>query len=547
MSKNPLKQKMRTIDSARQMYNTLRQLTIQRAVNLLEEGERGIYTRLAWTTRKIEKRWSVMIGLKANREGALLDMDWDIRTVPEDRLPPGMTQADADRQAVALRSAYEQIENLRAAIKFLHLASFRGFAHLEKINAAGMATIRPDEIKRLEPLWQWHLIRDGMTGPWLFDEKLTGSLTGATEIDPQTVLVREVEDPLCEVALVAYVYEMLGRKDWAGFVEVFGIPDLFFVMPPGTTTDDLTIWQNVVESMFGDGKGLLPNGSSIETAGGDVRGSSPFKEFVKFQREDVVLAGTGGQLTMLAESGTGTLAGGAHADVFERIAQREAREISEVFQQAIDLPLLKEKFPNQPTLAWFEIAAEDVEDTKDVVNNIAALAQAGYVTEPDQVQEKTGLRVTFVPCAEDGGRRTEDGGLRTEVSNRSVLKPWTWFGNRRPLSNRQTEAEKVQETLLQNARNALAEAVEADLIEVYDRLAQIIDDTPDDDLVAAIEKFQTEELPELAAAALADPAAADVIADTLSAGLLNGVAAATEERGRKPEDGRRKTEDGGQK
>jgi hypothetical protein len=102
MSKNPLKQKMRTIDSARQMYNTLRQLTIQRAVNMLEEGERGIYTRLAWTTRKIEKRWSVMIGLKANREGALLDMDWDIRTVPEDRLPPGMTQADADRQAVGV-------------------------------------------------------------------------------------------------------------------------------------------------------------------------------------------------------------------------------------------------------------------------------------------------------------------------------------------------------------------------------------------------------------------------------------------------------------
>jgi hypothetical protein len=92
---------------------------------------------------------------------------------------------------------------------------------------------------------------------------------------------------------------------------------------------------------------------------------------------------------------------------------------------------------------------------------------------------------------------------------------------------------------LQNARNALAEAVEADLIEVYDRLAQIIDDTPDDELVAALEEFQTLELPKLAAEALADPAAADVIADTLSAGLLNGVAAAGDQRS---EAGGRKTE-----
>lgn len=391
--KKPISQQIKDQQDCRQRYNTLRSLTIQRAVSLLEEGERGTYTRLAQAARKIEKRWSVMIGLKANREGALLEMDWDIRTVPADRLPAGFTRADANRQAVALRTAYEKIENLREAIKFLHLASFRGFSHLEKINEAGAATIRPDDIVRLEPLYQWHMIRDGHGGPWRFDEHLRGNWSGAVEINPATVIVREVEDPLCEVALVAYVYEMLGRKDWAGFVEVFGIPDMFFVMPAGTTTDDLNTWQSMVESMFGDGKGLLPNGSDIKTAGGDVRGVNPFREFVRFQREDVVLAGTGGQLTMLAESGSGTLAGGAHSEVFKRVARGEARTISEIFQQAIDLPLLRQAFPNQPPLAWFEIGAEDSEDLKNVVEKITTLASQGYLTEPDQIQEKTGLRV----------------------------------------------------------------------------------------------------------------------------------------------------------
>lgn len=392
MSKN-LKGKIKELDSARTPYNTLRGLTIQRAVSMLDEAERGVFTRLAWTCRKMEKRWSVLIGLKKNREGALMEMDWDIRTVPEDRLPPGTTQEMADAQADALRSVYEKIENMREAIKFLHLASFRGFAHVEKINAAGNATKRADDVVRLEPLHQWHMIRDGLNGPWKFDELLTGSFIAAADVDPDTLIIREVEDPICEVALIAYVYEMLGRKDWAGFVEVFGIPDIFFLMPQNTSKDDQVAWQAEVESMLGAGKGVLPAGSDIKTAGGDVRGSSPFQEFVKFQREDVVLAGTGGKLTMLAESGSGTLAGNAQADVFERIASGEARDISEIFQRAIDLPILKEKFPNQPPLAWFEIAAEDVDDTTATVENITKLASQGYITEPDQVQERTGLRV----------------------------------------------------------------------------------------------------------------------------------------------------------
>jgi phage gp29-like protein len=511
---NTIKQKIKDLDSARTPYNTLRGLTIQRAVSMLEEGELGVYTRLAWTARKIERRWSVMIGLKKNREGALLNMDWDIRTVPEDRLPKGFTQADAERQAGALRAAYEKIQNIREAIKFLHLASFRGFSHLEKINAAGRATMRADDIVKLEPIFQWHMIRDGMNGPWRFDELLTGSFKSATSVDLKTMIVREVEDPICEIALIAYVYEMLGRKDWAGFVEVFGIPDIFFVMPQNTGKDDSAVWDAFIEEAIGAGKGKLPFGSDIKTAGGDVRGSSPFSDFVKFQREDVVLAGTGGKLTMMAESGSGTLAGNAQSEVFERIAAGEAREISEIFQQAIDLPLLADRFAGQPVLAWFEIAAEKPEDTKEVVRNIAWLAQAGYVTEPDQVQEKTGLRVVYSQPA-PGSVAME----KEPISNRSVLKPWTWFGNRRAIPNRQTD----QDTLLQNARKAMAKAIAEDLRPVADRIAEILDATPDGDLFAALKSFQTDELPDLARKALAGNASADALEQTMVAALFNGL------------------------
>ena len=331
MSKNPIKEKVKQVAAARQIHNTLRQLTIQKAVTMLDEAESGIYTRLAWTSRKIEKRWSVMIGLKRNREGALLEMDWDVRTTPEDDLPPGATIQMAEAQANAIRATYEKIQNLREAIKFLHLASFRGFSHLEKINEAGLAISGVDGLRRLEPVNQWHMIRDGLNGEWKFDDQLRGSLAAAIDIEPSTLIAREVDDPICEVALIAYIYEMNARKDWAGFGEIFGIPDIFFTMPQGADEKDIDEWMSVLTQAIGDGKGLLPYGSDVKTVGGDVRGSNPFEGFVKFQREDVVLAGTGGKLTMMAESGSGTLAGGAQADVFERIAQAEARDITEIF------------------------------------------------------------------------------------------------------------------------------------------------------------------------------------------------------------------------
>ncbi|MCS6248684.1 MAG: hypothetical protein H2173_14515, partial [Opitutus sp.] len=40
----------------RAQFNPLRSLTFQRAVSLLEEGERGAYAELQWTYRFIEKR-----------------------------------------------------------------------------------------------------------------------------------------------------------------------------------------------------------------------------------------------------------------------------------------------------------------------------------------------------------------------------------------------------------------------------------------------------------------------------------------------------------
>ena len=100
-------------------------------------------------------------------------------------------------------------------------------------------------------------------------------------------------------------------------------------------------------------------------------GRPPFKELVDYLDKQIVIAGTGGSLTMLAEPGSGTLAGNAHWAAFEQIARKDAALLSQVMQRDLDALVLAEYFPGEPVEAYFElgvaepVAADDIEPRAD--------------------------------------------------------------------------------------------------------------------------------------------------------------------------------------
>ena len=97
-------------------------------------------------------------------------------------------------------------------------------------------------------------------------------------------------------------------------------------------------------------------------------------------------------MTMLAQSGVGTLAGNAHSETFMQIARSDAAMLSEVFQRQFDAPLLAEFFPGEPIVAYFEFAPPAGSEVSRVVQDAAALAGAGYPMEAEELSEKTGYR-----------------------------------------------------------------------------------------------------------------------------------------------------------
>ena len=281
---------------------------------------------------------------------------------------------------------YEGIDNFKEAMAFLFSGFFRGFAHLEKhFGDKG-------ELVRLEQVEQWFWLRDGMFGDWEYNHDAVSGRKRGQKIERRDFVVFE-SVALDRMLSMLYLRRTIGQKDWDSYMAVFGIPSIFLVGPPGLPASKEGEFQEIAEGIVSDGRGFLPNGSDIKTVTSGLS-KPPFREHMEYLDRMVTLVGTGGLLTMLSESGSGTLAGSAHTDTFQQIARGDAVTLSAVLQQEIDGPLLAEAFPGWPALAYFEFAPSVSDMSSKVAADAAQLAAAGFAVDPAEVSEKTGYRVS---------------------------------------------------------------------------------------------------------------------------------------------------------
>lgn len=537
------------VNRARDQLNPIRGLTIKRAVALIEEGQRGKYNDLQWLYRAMERRFPVLKALKARRTSSICELP--IRVEASKSVPEGFSEEGAEimaqAQAETVRAGLDKIENLGSAVHFLSLATFREFAHLEKrYDDAG-------DVVRLEPVDQWHWTRDGINGPWLYDADSTGSLANGVEIEPANFLIREVADPVDEIGLISFVRAALGQKDWDGWIETFGIPSIFALMPPDLDPDDAAEWQSIAEKIIGDSRGALPSGSDVKVVDASKDGVGPFERYLQRIDEQLVLAGTGGLLTMLTQAGSGTLAGAAHKETFDAIAAAEGCELSELLSElAVDI--LARRHPGQPVLADVVIASEDVVETRAYVENVVRLAGAQYRADPDDIAEQSGINVTdhFRPgdvsaerpaavTGRDAADATADAlagagepsvappapdgrapGPRDPMANRHEA------GHRRELPRVLSFAREVEADLAESTLDAVARAAAADLEPVADELRRLLAVDSDADLATGLLALRAN-LPAMLADLNREPAAVAPMADGLAAAAINGMAEAAQE------------------
>lgn len=501
-------------DRYRSQLNPLRGLTLQRISALLDAGQRGEYADLQWLYSFIEKRDAVLRGCKHRIAAALGKLDWEIAIV--DKLE-GADKARGEKHQAVLEEAYLGIENMREALGFLSLAEFRGYAHLEKhfhkpAQGAGRT------MTRLEPVPQWHWVRQGLYGAWEFVADASSGRTRGEGINPQDFIIREVADPINEIALTCYGRQNLAEKDWAGFIEVYGIPYLFLILPEVAGDSERARFEQVAQDIAGDARGILPYGTEVKTADAGSRGTNPFKEYLHYQDERKVLAATSGKLTMLTESGSGTLAGSAHSETFQDIALEHAKRISETLQEQLDRPLLKERFPRERPLAYFHLITRDEDDVADILDHGAKAQQAGYRITREQLEEKTGYVLEELSISSS---HSADGSSRDSTSS-SIAS--TDPSKRCALLNEQRRPDRAPHRLERRGERALQEAWTHDCAELIERLQAIVDES-DPEQAQRLAQALLDELPALAERLLAKGGMPEALERLLAPYVINGAEA----------------------
>lgn len=483
----------------RDNYNPLRGLVIAKVVTILEAAERGDYAELQLTMRKLERRYPVLKALKSRRLSALEKLDWDIKVM--DPLPEGATAAMAEAQQKHLRSRYELIENLTDAFGFLVTAEFRGYAIMQKHRYEGGKN--DGAVRELHWLPQDQFSRDGQFGDFYYNKDsrfgigLDGcqaalgetNRIGSADLPREEFVIREVDAPLYEISLIAFVNWAMGRKDWAAFVEIFGLPNCVVIMPPNIPTGKEDEYQHSAEKVADGVSGALPNGSDAKFPTASVRGEAPFKSFCDAQDADVVLAGTGGRLSMLTaeKGGLGDGPAQEHQDAFDEIAQADARKINATLQRDFDRLELEQQFPGQPVLAYFELAAQDDEDSKSKVENYGIGVRAGVITPNQDDETHFREKLSLPPMSKDVLREwKKDGGARAPItiaqeggqSRPGFGQPANPApGNDKPITNRESDPA------------AFTTALSAKLDPVTALLNRITDIKDDEQMIATLNNF----------------------------------------------------------
>lgn len=368
----------------RERRNDLPELTPQRAQELFEAWRRGEMADVQLMWDQLEERDDTLMVVLNARLSALAEMPWAVVPDADAVGDDPQRQALAEEQKRVLMARLSVVENLEDALVHLGMADFRGVAALEITGDAARM--------RWEVIEPWNLCRPVRRGPWLYNAEASATPARLEAFVPGSVIIREAMPiDLPAMYLISSLHHSV--HSWDGFLEVFGIPNIFMEMPPATPQDKALEFDAVVQRLIGEGRGTVPNGAKFHTVETSKDNSQSFEARYKVCREAIITLATGGLLTVGTAPNSGTLAGNAHSDSFSRLCAASARGISSAINRQFVRRVLAEAFPGQPMLVQFELAPEPVDDRKQMAELLSALNAAGWAPSAETVSEMMNFEV----------------------------------------------------------------------------------------------------------------------------------------------------------
>lgn len=296
--------------------------------------------------------------------------------------------SEAQQQKKDLEEFYNSVNGLQQAFGHLASALFYGYAHLQYIEDAWG--------RRFEFIPQRYWVRPGELNEWQFNPHCYIGVDTGESVEDETLVVMEHRYPILFPASRASFERNHAKMIWDNHMGRYGSAPAIITAPKEASAAVMDALVRACEELKSGASVVLPPGCTAEPLKASSINENYFLSRINMADKDQVRFVMAGTLTVLNESGSGTLAGSAHTDSWNSVVSAVCSKVAEAFNASISPVVLGDGEP----LARLQITFDTVQTPLQKAEEIAALADGGVRPEKTEIEEKIGMSIEDAKAAD---------------------------------------------------------------------------------------------------------------------------------------------------
>ncbi|MCG9031609.1 DUF935 domain-containing protein [Laribacter hongkongensis] len=360
-----------------------------RLQRILEDAEQGNLVDQSDLFTDMEERDAHLFAEMSKRKRAILTLDWTVT-------PPRNASADEKRQAELVKDWLTDLPDFEDVLLDCLDAIGHGFAALEVAWQRTGSEWLPARLTHRPQRWFQTLPHDGNA------LRLRDGTAEGAELWPMGWVVHRhraksgylTRAGLHRVLAWPYLFKWYAVRDFAEFLEIYGLPMRVGKYGPGATPDERDTLLQAVSELGHNAAGIIPEEMQIELKEAARGTHDPFASQRDWCERSVSKAVLGGTLTTQADGKTSTNAlGQVHNEVRHDLLVSDARQLAGTMTRDLVWPLLalNDQAPDPRRMPRLVFDIKEAEDISLYADSLPKLVGLGMTVPVSWVRDKLSI------------------------------------------------------------------------------------------------------------------------------------------------------------
>lgn len=194
---------------------------------------------------------------------------------------------------------------------------------------------------------------------------------------------------LARLAAWAFMYKSFSMRDWAQFLEIYGMPMRVGKFHSGASDNDKRVLAAAVRNLGRDAAAIIPDGMLIDLVESKGFSDKPFESHARFIDEQL-------SKLVIGKPGDGVASSKAGEEVLDKvradIKQADARDLARTLMQQLIRPLVDLNFGPQKAYPKVHLPIPDRKDLNVWSNAVSSFVDRGLQVEQSQIYDVLGLK-----------------------------------------------------------------------------------------------------------------------------------------------------------